>query len=97
MREYEVTIILQPEIKEEEQTELLSRIQSWLTPDEENAEQITVDHWGLRQLAYPINKFTQGYYVFYNGQLDPSRVSEIERNMEYNEVILRYLVIRKNN
>jgi small subunit ribosomal protein S6 len=49
----------------------------------------------MRQLAYPIKKFQEGYYVLYEAKIDPTRIREIERSMEYNEDVLRYLVIRK--
>jgi small subunit ribosomal protein S6 len=48
-------------------------------------------------MAYPIQKFTEGYYVLYEGSLDPSRITEIERSMQYMEDVLRYLVIRKES
>jgi small subunit ribosomal protein S6 len=49
----------------------------------------------MRQLAYQIRKHKQGYYVFFEANLDPARVADTERNMRYVEDLLRFLVVRK--
>ena len=95
MRDYEVTIILQPELEEQARNELLERVQGWLAPDEATAEKMVVDHWGMRQLAYQIRKLTRGYYVYYEVEIDPTRVTDIERNLQFSEDVMRYLFIRK--
>ena len=46
-------------------------------------------------MAYEIKKFTEGYYVLYEAKIDPARIREIERNFQFNDDILRYLVVRK--
>ncbi|MCA9930224.1 MAG: 30S ribosomal protein S6 [Anaerolineales bacterium] len=101
MREYEVTIIVQPKLEESGRNELVKQVTSWITgiEDEETSEENKpeIKHWGLRKLAYPIQKFTEGYYVHYDVNLDPQRIADIERNFQYNENIIRYLVIRKGN
>ena len=53
------------------------------------------DVYKRQQLAYPIKKFQEGYYILYEAQIDPTRISDIERSMQYNEDIIRYLVVRK--
>lgn len=97
MRDYELTIIIQPELEEQPRNELLERIQGWIVPaeNETEAENLKVDQWGMREMAYAIRKFNRGYYVYYEAQIDPSRISDIERNMQFNEDILRYLFVRK--
>ncbi|MCA9972721.1 MAG: 30S ribosomal protein S6 [Anaerolineales bacterium] len=97
MRDYEVTIIVQPELEEQARNELLERVQGWLAPEAATAEAMTVDHWGMRELAYPIQNMTRGYYVYYEVAIDPARVREIERNLQFAEAILRYLFIRKES
>ncbi|GIK54486.1 MAG: 30S ribosomal protein S6 [Chloroflexi bacterium] len=97
MREYEVTIIVQPNLEEAARNELIERISTWLTHGEGEEAKPVANHWGMRQLAYPIRKFKQGYYVFFEANLDPARVAESERNMRYVEDLLRFLVIRKED
>ena len=54
-----------------------------------------LDVWGMRKMAYEIQKFKQGYYLHYNARLDSTRIPEIERRLQYMEDVLRYLVVRK--
>lgn len=96
MREYEVTLVLQPQLDDEARNQLIERVEGMLTFGEDEDGKPVVKEWGQRQLAYPIGKATEGYYVFYEAKVDPAQVGEIERNFQYNENILRYLVVRKN-
>jgi small subunit ribosomal protein S6 len=94
MREYEVAVILKPGLEETDRAQLIERVEGWLTYGEESNKP-EADYWGQRSLAYPIKKFTEGYYIFYNAKLEPSQIREFERNIVFVEDILRYLVIRK--
>lgn len=95
MREYEVTIIVQPKLEDEGRKELIERVSNLLAPDAAEGNKPVEHHWGLRQLAYPIQKHTEGYYVLFEANIDPERIGEIEQSMQYMEDLLRYLVIRK--
>ncbi|MCA9959402.1 MAG: 30S ribosomal protein S6 [Chloroflexota bacterium] len=97
MRDYELTIIIQPELEEQPRNELLERIQGWIVPGEAEAEALKVDHWGMREMAYSIRKFKRGYYVYYEVKIDPSRITDLERNMQFTEDILRYMFVRKES
>jgi small subunit ribosomal protein S6 len=93
MREYEMTIVLHPELDEQGRTEVVDRVKGWMpTGDSEIKE----THWGLRKMAYPINKIEDGYYVFFETEMDPSDLKPMERNILYNEQILRHLIVRKD-
>ena len=52
------------------------------------------ENWGLRNLAYRMNKNRKGHYVLFNIDAPPAAVLEMERNMRINEDVLRYLTIR---
>ena len=52
------------------------------------------EQWGLRNLAYRINKNKKGHYVLLNVDAEPAAVAEMERNMKLNEDVLRYMTIR---
>ncbi len=95
MREYEVTVVIQPQLEEAERNQAIERLGNLLVPGSKEDGALTANHWGVRQLAYPIKKFQEGYYVLYEAQIDPARIKDIERSMQYNEDILRYLVVRK--
>ncbi len=95
MREYEVTVVIQPQLEEAERNQLIERLSNLLVPGSKEDGALTANHWGMRNLAYPIKKFQEGYYVLFEAQIDPTRIKEIERSMQYNEDVLRYLVVRK--
>lgn len=95
MREYEVTVVLKPELDDEARNALVERVKGWLTQGESGAAEPQIEHWGHRALAFPIDKHTDGYYVYFEATIDPGRVAEIERNMQYVDDILRHLVVRK--
>jgi small subunit ribosomal protein S6 len=96
MREYEVTVVLQPQMEDEARNALIGRIEGWLTTQGGDAPKPLITHWGQRQLAYTIKKQTEGYYVYCEAMLDPAAVNAIERNMTYVEDILRFLFVRKD-
>src|SRR6202030_3245322 len=52
------------------------------------------EQWGLRNLAYKINKNKKGHYVLFNLDAPPAAVLELERNMRINEDVLRFLTVR---
>jgi small subunit ribosomal protein S6 len=56
-------------------------------------EVTAVDHWGARQLAYPIEKKKTGYYVVAHFTGDPDRLPEYERILKLDEGLLRYLLV----
>ena len=95
MRDYEVTVVIQPQLDEAERAQVIERLSNLLVPGPKEDGALTANHWGTRQLAYPIRKFTEGYYVLYEAKIDPARIKDIERSMQYNEDVLRYLVVRK--
>jgi small subunit ribosomal protein S6 len=96
VRDYEVTVVIQPQLDEAERNQAIERLGNLLVPGSKEDGALTVNHWGVRQLAYPIRKFQEGYYVLFEAQIDPTRIRDIERSMQYNEDVLRYLVVRKD-
>src|ERR1700733_12288486 len=52
------------------------------------------EQWGLRSLAYRINKNKKGHYVLFNLDAAPDAVAELERTMRLNEDVLRFLTVR---
>jgi small subunit ribosomal protein S6 len=95
VRDYEVTVILQPQLEEAARNELVEDITTRLTHGESEGDKPVVNHWGPRKLAYEINDFSEGYYLFVEAKLDPTQIPELERAFQYTEDIIRYMVIRK--
>ena len=54
---------------------------------------LKTEQWGLRNLAYRINKNKKGHYVMFNLDAPPAAVAEMERNMRISEDVLRYMTV----
>lgn len=55
----------------------------------------TVDEWGKRRLAYPINKEEEGYYTLVSFVSEPSFTAELDRIYNITDGVLRSLIVRK--
>ena len=60
----------------------------------QGGEVTKTEQWGLRNLAYRINKNKKGHYVMFNLDAPPAAVTELERNMRIHEDILRFMTVR---
>jgi small subunit ribosomal protein S6 len=84
--------ILKPTLSDEEKEKNLQAIQDVIT--KEGGEVAALDKIGIRELAYPINKFERGdYYIIYF-KAPANAVLELERQMRYNEDILRFMTVK---
>lgn len=92
MRQYETTFILRPNLGEEQTTEIIDRTVAIITGDEGSV--ICLDRWGVKRLAYEINKEIQGYYVYLNYAAPGKTVDEIERIFRIDDRVLRYLTVK---
>ena len=92
VRDYEIVFILTPEANESEVEAAIGRISAFVT----DRGGSFADHeiWGLRRLAYPINKFMEGIYVLAHFSLDASHVRELERSLITSEDVIRHLVTK---
>ena len=93
-RDYELGMILNPEVNEEETQALLSRVEQIIAPFD--GQVVRVQQWGRRRLAYPIERNRDGYYVFIDMILAPETVSELERTLKVSETVLRHMFRRRN-
>ena len=75
MRHYETTYILRPNLGEEQFTEIIDRTNAIITND--GGAIICLDRWGVKRLAYEINKEIQGYYVYLN-YAAPGRTVDVD-------------------
>ena len=91
MRQYELIIIVHPDEAEEEDS-LVETIGDWVKGL--NGEVSSVDRWGRRRLAYPIQHQREGLYVLFNLALVPETIVELERNLRLAEPVIRHLIVR---
>lgn len=91
MRTYEVVYILDPALEEAAVDDKLEKFHDVLT--DPGGEVVAVEHWGNRQLAYPIEGQNTGYYVVSHVNADPESLPEFERVLKLDDEVLRYLVV----
>ena len=77
----------------EEDTKAL--VEKFVNLVKENATDVTVNEWGKRRLAYPINYITEGYYALITFKSEPSFPLELERVFGITEGVLRYMTTTK--
>jgi len=88
MRQYEVVYIFDATLDPDAVEAKLETFHGQL-----GATATAVDHWGARQLAYPIGKTNTAYYVVVHLDADPAALPEFERLLKLDEQVLRYLVV----
>ncbi len=94
MRNYETMIILDPTLESgqlEQQTEKIKQIIS------SDGEVVSVDEWGRRELAYPIRKHNEGYYIVIQFKANPSVSQQLNTEFRMNQAILRGMVVREED
>jgi len=91
MRLYEVVYILDPSLLEDAVTAKLEKFHALATS--QGGEVAAVDHWGVRQLAYPVRKQGSGYYVVAQFTAESAALPEYERLLKLDGEVMRYLLV----
>lgn len=90
--QYELMVILNPEIDERQVAPTLDKFLTVITKDGGSVE--SVDVWGKRRLAYEIQKKTEGIYAVVNFTATSDATHELDRQLKLNEQIMRTKVLR---
>ena len=91
MNSYETLFVVDCSLGEDAVKELVNKFTTLIA---DNGTIDSVDEWGKRRLAYPINDKNDGYYVLVNFKSEGSFTAELERIFGITEGILRSIVIR---
>lgn len=91
MNKYEVMYIVRPDLSEEARKTVIDSFAKIFT--DRKAEVLNVEGFGMRDLAYEIQKHTKGFYVVFKTECDAETVSEFERLARISEDIIRFLVV----
>jgi small subunit ribosomal protein S6 len=92
LRDYEVVVILSPEVGDDVISDGLERLQQNITG--RGGEVVDVNHWGRRRLAYPVRGHLEGNYVVSQIKLDPGQVPGLESSLRISEEIVRHLIVK---
>jgi small subunit ribosomal protein S6 len=92
MRTYEELFIVKPDATEEEVDSVVEQIRNVVIAQKGVIDK--VEKWGVRKLAYRVQKHNDGYYVLVQFQCGPDAVKEIERRLRVSDLVLKYLTVR---
>ena len=91
LRDYEMVLIINPEIDEEGVNSTMENVTQFITG--KGGVVSEVEQWGKRRLAYPVKHFAEGNYVLTRFKVKPGFTKELKANLEISERILRHLLI----
>jgi small subunit ribosomal protein S6 len=92
MNNYETLFVLKPTLTDEETTVNITKIKNILI--KEGAEILATNKMGMRKLAYPVEKNERGVYIIVYFKAVGTIVKELERNLKFNEEVIKYLTVR---
>lgn len=92
MAKYEVMFIIDPILEDEKKNAVVERVQEIINAD---GEVSSVDTWGMRKLAYPINKKNEGYYVVVEFNASADLPKELDRRLRISDDVMRHIIINK--
>ena len=93
MRRYETIFIAHPDLPDDHIGELVERLSKIIT--DLKGIVVKVEKWGKRKLAYPIKKQQKGYYFLVDFVAEKTVVVELEKNMKFDDKVLKYLTVKK--
>ena len=93
MNRYEMIYIIDTGLEEAARKELIEKVSGLITANGGEIEKVD-ETWGKRRLAYAIDYKTEGWYVLVNFKAPADLPRELERNLQINENVLRYLVVK---
>ena len=85
---YALTLIIKPDLEEKVRQELLESVAKRFGKTEKE------ELWGNRDLSYPINRRTKGYYAHYFFEAEPEKIAPLDKALKIDEDIIRYLLVR---
>ena len=92
MRVYEELFIVRPDATDEEIDPLVEQLRGMITTGGGALDK--VDKWGVRKLAYRVEKRNEGYYILLQFSAEPDAVKEIERRLRVSDLVLKYMTVR---
>ena len=92
MNQYETVFILTPVLSDEQMKETVAKFKKLLT--DKGAEIVNEEAWGLKKMAYAIQKKSTGFYCLIEFKGEPSIVNTLETGYRRDEKVIRYMTVR---
>lgn len=93
MTNYEVMFIIDPTVEDARKDAVVATVQEIIAADGEVGK---VDVWGMRKLAYPIQKKNEGYYVVIEFKATHDLPKELDRRLRISDAVMRHLIVNKD-
>lgn len=93
MINYEIMFIVDPTLDDEMKEKTVETVKEIISAE---GEVKNTEIWGLRKLAYPIEKKTEGYYVVVDFQAEPTLPKELDRRLRISDNVIRHLIVNKD-
>ncbi|HIV83252.1 MAG TPA: 30S ribosomal protein S6 [Candidatus Prevotella intestinigallinarum] len=92
MNQYETVFILTPVLSDEQMKETVAKFKSLLTDN--GAEILNEEAWGLKKMAYAIQKKSTGFYCLLEFKAEPTIVKKLETGYRRDEKVIRYITVK---
>ena len=92
MTDYEILLMLDPELPEERQTEIVTRVREQV---EKGGRWDNHEPWGRRRLAYEIDHKPEGVYHLLTFEAEPETLDEISRVLKITDGVMRHMAVRR--
>lgn len=93
MINYEIMFIVDPTLDDEMKEKTVETVKEIISAE---GEVKNTEIWGLRKLAYPIKKKTEGYYAVIDFQAEPTLPKELDRRLRISDNVIRHLIVNKD-
>lgn len=98
MNKYESVIIIKPDVSEDLYKKVINKVSDLIKSfSEMNENNIVVNEFGKKKLAYAIRKCEEGYYVELEFKAEPCKIRELERVYRITDEIIKFVTIRKED
>ena len=95
MNHYETVFILNPVLSDPQIKETVKKFEDYLVS--KGAEMISKENWGLKKLAYPIQKKKSGFYHLFEFKVAGEAISSFELEFRRDDGVMRYLTVKLDN
>ena len=93
MNNYELLFIIKSTLEEDKKEAVIETVKGII---ETAGEVGKVDVWGMKKLAYPIQKMNEGYYVLVEFAAKPELPKELDRRLKISDNVIRHMIINKD-
>jgi len=92
--QYETVFIITPVLSDPQMKETVMKFKNLIKDN--GGEIVHEEEWGLKKLAYPIQKKTTGFYALIEFKADPAFINKLETEYRRDERIIRFLTVKLN-